>query len=75
MIKLIRNIFRKIKNPDICYNKKHYGADIISFDPIESRCTTCGKKVLIGKYKQIIIKTNMLNKKGYRIKLYPFFYI
>jgi len=51
MIKLIRNIFRKIKNPDICYNKKHYGADIISFDPIESRCTTCGKKVLIGKYK------------------------
>jgi len=44
-------IIKRILFPDICWNKKHYGAKIISFDPEESRCTICGKKVLKGNYK------------------------
>ena len=50
-MKLFKKIFRRMLNPDICWNKKHYGADIVSFNPPESKCQTCGKRVLIGKYK------------------------
>lgn len=37
---------KKLLKLDICHNKKHYGANIISIDPPVAVCTKCGKKVI-----------------------------
>lgn len=40
------NLLKRIFDRKHCHNKKHYGANIISFDPPLAVCTKCGKKVI-----------------------------